>query len=230
MSLQQLPTASFTLPQETADQLRAFLMGHPLFGGAPACCGNGATLGGLVDVRTAAPRLHLLPSPPWSDPELRFLVRPEVADRLRQASDVLPEDVRLGFWEGLRPVSIQRRLWATGLTFMQEAHPHLTLAEMELALEPFVARPDGVTPPHSTGSAVDVAAVDVFGRVMNPAEAFGRLGGTVVAQALAATGLARYEPEWWHWSYGDEEWARAFDCQPLQFTAPLEFDGPGGGI
>lgn len=218
-----------TIPAETAEDLRAFLLGHPVFNGAADGCMRSVPAG-LMDVREAAPRLLILPAPPWSHPELRFRVRTEVAERLRAAIDVLPDDIRLGFWEGLRPISIQRRLWTTGLTFMQEAHPELSLAQLELALEPFVARPEGAAPPHSTGSAVDVAAVDVFGRVMNPADAFGRLGNGVVARALTATGMARYEPEWWHWSYGDEEWARAYDCQPLAFAGAPEFDGPGGGI
>jgi D-alanyl-D-alanine dipeptidase len=171
-----------------------------------------------------------LPAPPWSHAELRFMVRPEVAERLAQAAGVLPEDVRLGFWEGLRPIAVQQTLWETGLVFMHRNHPNLALGELELALEPFIARPDGITPPHSTGSAVDVAALDVFRRVLSPGDPWGRIGSESLARALADTGMARYDPEWWHWSYGDHEWARAYDCKPLDFIATQEFDGPGGGI
>ena len=48
--------------------------------------------------------------------------------------------------------------------------------------------------------------------------------------ALSAAGMANYEPEWWHWSFGDEEWARVYDCAPLSFAATTEFAGPGDGI
>jgi D-alanyl-D-alanine dipeptidase len=51
-----------------------------------------------------------------------------------------------------------------------------------------------------------------------------------LARVLRETGLAHYDPEWWHWSYGDEEWARAYDCAPLAFSASPAFDGPGSGI
>src|SRR4051794_32759046 len=79
--------------------------------------------GGLVDVRAVAPGLVLLPAPRWSEPELRFLARPEVAERLAQAAALLPTDVRLGFWEGLRPLAVQRLLWESGLAFLQRTYP-----------------------------------------------------------------------------------------------------------
>ena len=185
---------------------------------------------GLVDVRRTAPGVVLLPAPAWSEPELQFLVRPEVAERLRSAAAVLPSDVRLGFWEGLRPLEVQRSLWETALAFLRSARPQAPASELELEVERYVARPDGIAPPHSTGSAVDVAAVNAFGQVLNPNDAWGKLGNEVLARALREAGLANYTPEWWHWSYGDEEWARAYDCAPLSFASVPQFDGPGGGI
>lgn len=181
-------------------------------------------------MRRAAPGIVVLPAPAWSEPELRFLVRPEMAARLREAAEVLPSDVRLGFWEGLRPREVQRSLWDTALVFLRTSHPEVASSDLELEAERYVARPDGIAPPHSTGSAVDVAAVNAFGQVLNPNDAWGKLGTEVLARALRETGLANYEPEWWHWSYGDEEWARAYDCAPLSFASVSPFDGPGGGI
>jgi D-alanyl-D-alanine dipeptidase len=220
------PLAAAT-PAETAEHLRAYLMSA-----APACrpAPRPGGCGELVDVRQLVPGIVALPAPPWSDAELRFMVRPEMAERLRRATAVLPSDIRLGFWEGLRPLSVQRSLWSTGLQFLRTNYPDLSGCELELALEPFVARPDGVTPPHSTGSAVDVAAVDAWGRVLHPGDAFGKLGTDALGRALRQAGLASYDAEWWHWSYGDEEWARAYDCAPLAFAPAAEFDGPGGGI
>jgi zinc D-Ala-D-Ala dipeptidase len=217
-----------------AEQLRAYLMDAP-----PACLAEWTEKRcrqvvpvpqGLVDIRSAAPEVMVLPAPAWSDPELRHLVRPEVAERLRQAAGVLPSDVRLGFWEGLRPVAIQRMLWETGLSFLRTSYPHSTGQELEGMLEHYVARPDGKRPPHSTGTAVDVAAVDAFGQVLNPNDPWGKLGTRILAQALRETGLANYEPEWWHWSYGDEEWARAYDCAPLSLDPEPLLDSPGEGI
>ena len=221
-----------------ADQLRAHLMRMPAAASARGprleSAGRAVTripvvTEGLLDVRRAVPSLLILPAPCWSDPELRFFVRPDLAARLRQATEVLPSDVRLGFWEGLRPLPIQKALWDTGLEFLRTTQPELDRAGLEAALERLIARPHGA-PPHSTGSAVDVAPVDAFGRPLGPADAWGRLAVRAVARALSSAGLANYEPEWWHWSYGDEEWARAYDCAPLESSSAPEFDGPGGGI
>jgi len=209
-----------------AERLRAFLAG----GCVADECARVQLPSGLVDVRHAAPAVVVLPAPAWSDPAARLLVRPEVADRLQQAALRLPEDVRLGLWEGLRPVPVQRRLWRDGLAYLRESHPELADAELERLLELFVARPDGARPPHSTGSAVDIAPVNAFGQALQPGDAWGRVALEVVSAALRESGLANYAPEWWHWSYGDEEWARVFDCRPLPFAVTPEFDGPGGGI
>jgi len=209
-----------------AARLRAHLLGR--CGERWSCVAEAPA--GLVDVRTAAPRLVLLEAPPWSAGALRFLVRPEVAERLARAAEGLPDGFRLGFWEGLRPLAIQRALWREGLAFLVRECPHGPPAELEGELEHYVARPDGHAPPHSTGSAVDVAPVDAFGRVLGPVDAWGGLAVRTLAEALTTAGLVNYPCEWWHWSYGDAEWARANDCAPLEFSAAPVFDGPGGGI
>src|SRR4051812_16049610 len=110
MSMQAVvPTGTFAPRShaEAAEQLRAHLMAL-----APACPGRRPSPrrgpaptvmpAGLVDIRREAPELVALPAPTWSEPELRFLVRPEMAARLGAAARALPSDLRLGFWEGLR--------------------------------------------------------------------------------------------------------------------------------
>ncbi len=231
--------------ETTADCLRAFFMSGtalhpgpvaelaPRSGNCPTFPRNGCLASvpcGLVDVRDLAATLVQLPAPPWSEPELRFRVRPEVASRLARAAEMLPSDIRIGFWEGLRPLYVQQALWETGFDYLRRTHPELTVDALESVLEQFVARPSGAVPPHSTGSAVDLAPVNAFGQVLSPTDAWGRLANETLARALNAAGLANYTPEWWHWSYGDEEWARAYDCAPMAFATAPEFDGPGGGI
>lgn len=231
--------------ETTADCLRAFFMsgtvlqpnavGEPQSPGivCPAFPRRGAAAAvpcGLVDVREVAPSLVRLPAPPWSEPELRFRVRPEVATRLARAAEMLPSDVRIGYWEGLRPLYVQQALWETGFAYLRQVHPELTVDMLETVLEQFVARPSHGVPPHSAGSAVDLAPVNAFGQVLAPTDAWGRLANETLGRALSAVGLANYTPEWWHWSYGDDEWARAYDCAPMAFATAPEFDGPGGGI
>src|SRR3569623_85952 len=111
----------------TADLLRAYLMSGPGEARrpeAPLSAAEAETIpAGLVDIRGLAPAVFTLAPPPWSHTEQRFLVRPEVAERLRRTTEVLPSDLRLGFWEGLRPVTVQRRLWESSLRFLKARHP-----------------------------------------------------------------------------------------------------------
>ncbi len=216
-----------------AESLRAHLMAAAPCVAPSLRAGAGRLPVGLVDVREAAPGLRVLPAPVWSHPELRFLVRPEVAERLARATAALPENLRLGYWEGLRPISVQRSLWESGMSYLRAAHPQLGPADLETVLEKLVARPGVGVPPHSTGSAVDLAPVDVYGRVLGPTDSWGRMATELTAQALHEAGLANYQPEWWHWSYGDAEWALTYDCAPLPFAAAPALDearGAGDGI
>jgi D-alanyl-D-alanine dipeptidase len=150
-----------------ADRLRAHLM---------SCAGTRTPEAlsvppGLVDIRQAAPGLVVLDAPPWSHPELRFRVRPELAERLHRAAEMLPSDLRIGYWEGLRPLAVQRSLWERGIAYLRGLNPDAGGADLELELERYVARPEGGVPPHSTGGAVDLAPVDPFGRVLTPEDA-----------------------------------------------------------
>ncbi len=183
----------------------------------------------LVDIRETAPSVRPLLPPVWCHPTARFLVQPELARRLETAAGQLPDDLRLGFWEGWRPLAVQKQLWDDGVAALRLWHPELSPSERDELLGLLVANPAGV-PPHSTGSAVDVTPIDVFGRALPPTDAWGAAAQVVFHRTLAATGLVNYTPEWWHWSYGDEEWARANDCAPLPFAAAPEFEGPGSGI
>lgn len=219
-------TSGLTAPLPTASELRRFYMdGGPRW----ADMAHRPAPVELVDIRAIA-RIVLLDAPKWSHPELRFMVRPEVATRLARAAESLPGDLRIGFWEGYRPLTVQRALWDEGLSYLRRRHPQAALQELEAALSEMVARPGAVPPPHSTGSAIDIAPIDGFGRILTPDDAWGRMGYDIMAGHLRASGLAGYALEWWHWSYGDHEWAREFDSAPLPFAARPEYDGPGGGI
>jgi D-alanyl-D-alanine dipeptidase len=185
---------------------------------------------GLVDVRTVCERLVILDAPAWNRWDTRFLVIPAVASRLREAARGLPENLRLGFWEGYRPISVQRSLWRKGLDWLRELLPDEHEAALELRLQAWIAHPEGDSPPHSTGTAVDVAPVDAYGRVLGTGDPWGALAVGLMARSLSEAGLVNYSPEWWHWSYGDRVWAEAYDCAPLLLPGAPEFAGPGDGI
>jgi len=91
----------------------------------------------------------------------------------------------------------------------------------------FVA-PLYITPPHSTGGAVDLSIIDPDGKKLDMGTKMGvdygldktRTDSTVISRAarknrqilirvMTAAGFVNYPTEWWHWSYGDQYWAAA---------------------
>ena len=43
----------------------------------------------------------------------------------------------------------------------------------------------------------------------------------LLANSMMRSGFARYSPEWWHWSYGDDVWAAAMGTSAL-YRQPLK--------
>ncbi|HEX8552298.1 MAG TPA: hypothetical protein VF681_12180 [Abditibacteriaceae bacterium] len=203
--LYEIPTEAAHFERE-ASQLRATLMSlapasRPRLWDKPGGVCDAPS--GLVDVRHVAPGVRILSSPPWSAPVERHWVHSGVAMRLELAAHALPCGRFLGFWEGFRPLSIQRSLWHTGLELVSELYPTLSTEQLENLLETYIARP---TPdaPHTRGRAVDVAILDEEGRVRDDREHL-----RLLSQALTESGLSNYEPEWWHWSLKEAAGIRA---------------------
>ena len=157
----------------------------------------------LTDIRQIAPQIAILDAPVWSSSKQRFQVRPEVAIRLERAARQLPSPWTLGFWEGFRPLNVQRNLWETGLLLLQESHPYLNQTQLQNVLETYVARPTA-NAPHSSGSAVDVAVINRAGQILDATTAEGRSGLAAMSNAMKSAGLSNYEPEWWHWSHDED--------------------------
>ena len=123
-----------------------------------------------------------------------------MATRLERAARQLPSPLTLGFWEGFRPLNVQRNLWETGFSLLQESHPYLHQPQLEDVLETYVARPTAGAP-HSSGSAVDVVVINRAGQILDATTAEGRSGLAAMSNAMKSAGLSNYEPEWWHWSH-----------------------------
>ena len=123
-----------------------------------------------------------------------------------------------------------------------------TLAEQQALIDhyrapsEFVAStsPDAMRPPHTTGAAVDLtlswhgdplaigtdydsfepeAALEAF--ESGPDNVIRRLR-RLLGITMMWAGFARYSPEWWHWSYGDDVWAAQKRCRTLYEVVELE--------
>jgi zinc D-Ala-D-Ala dipeptidase len=157
---------------------------------------------------------------------LYALVRTEVAERLLMAQQALPSGFNLCLEEGLRAMSVQKKIFDDYLCSLRKRHSGCSERTLQELACMYAAKPEGI-PPHSTGGAVDVTLVSDkdeeydFGsnsdetplenstrnftrcRTISPGAKENRL---LLAQAMSRAGFVNYPAEWWHWSYGDQYW------------------------
>ena len=128
---------------------------------------------------------------------------------------------KLQVFYGYRSPEIQRNSFqkiAASLGFSNT----LTSEQFEI-IHRFVAVPDVAG--HPTGGAVDVTLIDASGTPLNmgtPPHAFEKdsysfspyiarnewMNRQILRAAMMSAGFAPFDGEWWHFSYGDREWAK----------------------
>jgi D-alanyl-D-alanine dipeptidase len=178
----------------------------------------------LVDFREHCPKLLL------DRPRFRYrrehLVRLGVAQRLREATENLPEPFRISIIEGWRAPLIQKRMYLAVWNTSIERHPEWTDAVRRRFVNRWTAPIHGkVPPPHTTGAAIDVVLTDPEGEPMDLSSPFeptdircfvtdspglsntALLHRQILKKALEDAGLTNYPSEYWHYSYGDQGWA-----------------------
>lgn len=155
-----------------------------------------------------------------------IFVRSGVLGRLKRAQSWLDEfhaGVKLAVFYGWRDPEIQRESFEK----IRRGH-NLEGDDSPEALEIIhrsIAVPDVAG--HPTGAAVDITLVDAFGKVVGmgtaphdfskdsyvgspfiSAEAWKQRH--VLRSAMLSAGFAPFDGEWWHFSYGDREWANYY--------------------
>lgn len=166
-------------------------------------------------------RLHAVGHPP-----ARTLLRAGVCERLSVASAALPDAFGLVVVDGWRTRDFQREL----VSYYSTGHDPVGAGFVSSADDPDFA------PPHVTGGAVDLtishngiplalgsdfdeftpaAATDWYEKRAEPAPdaVLIRDLRRIFGHAMLEAGFAPYRQEWWHWSYGDQIWARFYGLQ-----------------
>ncbi|MBI3298455.1 MAG: M15 family metallopeptidase [Elusimicrobia bacterium] len=183
--------------------MKRFLAAALLFS---ACALSPAGKDPLVDVRTVVPDAVLdvryatadnfLKKPVY--PYAAVYLRRSAARRLKAAADVLrPQGYRLKLFDGYRPLSVQRQMWA-------------------LVPDPrFVADPAKGSM-HNRGVAVDLTLVDRDGKELEMPSAYddftprafhdradaapaAAANAKLLRAAMEAAGLKALATEWWHY-------------------------------
>ncbi len=170
----------------------------------------------------------------------KIYVRQTVADYLGRAASGLaattPElDLQVVY--GYRALSIQRKLFETHAAVLARQQPGLTNEELRAATHREIAVPEVAG--HPSGAAVDIQLVESkskrplhFGTriwefrresyTFAPCSPMARQNRDLLRSVMLEAGFAPFDGEWWHFSYGDKEWARYYN-KPNALYGQVEF-------
>ncbi|MGH3719263.1 MAG: M15 family metallopeptidase [Pseudonocardiaceae bacterium] len=184
-----------------------------------------------------------VPSRLLLDPRLvrPHLARRSVAGALRQAAELLPDDVQLLVVEAYRSPARQQQLWSATREKIAGTHPLATSSEVDRLTRLVVARPSSAGGGHQTGAAVDITLADAAGTELWMGTGVGEFTAATPARAkvidavgcrrrlltrcLTEVGFINYPAEWWHFSMGDRLWA-AYGRRPEARFGPLTVGEP----
>ena len=164
----------------------------------------------------------------WPGTSPTTWLRTSVADRLDEVAALLPARFSLAIYDGWRSIETIRSLYA---------HYYFPGSTLEPG---YLAAPDtDAVPPHRTGAAVDLTLTfdghplslgtpfDEFSpraHLWSLADAPGTPTARVAARlrrllhaSMAALDFEPFAEEWWHYSWGDTDWATARDWSGAVF-------------
>jgi zinc D-Ala-D-Ala dipeptidase len=158
-------------------------------------------------------------------------VRRGVAERLREATLVLPAGLSLLIWDGWRPLALQQALYLSLGSKIGES-TGLQGVELARAVSRYVSKPSddpNCPSPHLTGGAVDLTLAaadgdaldmggdfdefdvrtrtDYYERVqLSRGEKHVRDRRRLLCHVMREVGFSNYSEEWWHFDLGNQFW------------------------
>ena len=187
---------------------------------------------------TGEPLVRLSPEPGlvFGPPLPYAWLRQGTLARLRRAVQALrAEDpiATLQLLYAYRSLSAQREGFAASRARAAQAHPDWTAEALDEEAHLFAALPEVAG--HPTGGAVDVTIlrhgqpldmgtgyadwasplIFTYAEGLTPAQQENR---ALLRRAMVTAGFAPFNGEWWHFSYGDREWALVWDAPAALYT------------
>lgn len=193
----------------------------------------------LVNVRRYSPSIVAI----YDKPDMKvytgdtILVRDSVAKRLAAVNKSLltTNGASLKIVYGYRHPDVQKHYFYNRKAELRKENPNISETELVRLTHNFVAVPSVAG--HPTGGAVDVTIVDKSGKELD-------LGSTIadyinpeiirtfanitekqlqnritLHDAMVSQGFAPFYGEWWHFSYGDREWAAFYNREAALYGA-----------
>lgn len=195
----------------------------------------GASSEALVDVRSYDPSIstHYIKKDMLAYTGDAMFVRKTLAEKLARVNARLTErGYRLEIAYGYRHPEVQRAYFAARREVVRADNPQLSDAELDRMTHGFVAIPEVAG--HPAGAAVDLTVVDSEGIDLNmgmkiadytdPEHILTYSSDISDEQAknrkllhdlMVEEEFAPFYGEWWHFSYGDREWAAFYNKKAL---------------
>jgi len=180
----------------------------------------------LVDIKKYCPGIKINLGRDRMKIEKTAYLRRTVAEMLRIAQKNLPKGMNFIINDAWRPQYIQAEIYFNFIKRFQKMHPKWTRGRIIKEVEEYVADWKGVASSgHMSGGAVDIRVVDRRGHKI-PMKKRGltyqqnalsdqkllptyiQKNREIMFSALRGSGLSNYPKEYWHWSYGDYQWAK----------------------
>jgi D-alanyl-D-alanine dipeptidase len=162
-------------------------------------------------------------------------LRSGVIERLRKVKSLLQENHEnwnIKIWDGYRPLKLQKILYDEYFHELKDKHPDWGEEKIHENVIIFICPPshDPLVPsPHNTGGAVDLTLVDAAGEEIDMGTKFDEFNEKaftdhfkdsedekelmfhknrmLMKELLEKVGFKNYEEEWWHFNYGNPQWA-----------------------
>ena len=160
-------------------------------------------------------------------------LRKTVYELLLKAQSNLPDGYHLRIWDAWRPLSLQKELYETYRldlirTFNLSSLSH---KEQEAFISKYIAIPSenpDCPPAHTTGGAIDLTLIDEVGNELEMGTDFDdfsekaatdyfekeEYNGSIIQKnrrilydAMTKAGFTNLPSEWWHYDYGNRNWA-----------------------
>lgn len=190
-------------------------------------------------------------------PEMKL--RSGIEEKLQEALKILrskseQKNWNFKIWDAFRTLKTQQLLYDDYWQKLEKKHSKWNKLQLKEATEEFVAFPsyDPLNPaPHNTGAAVDLTLVDDEGRELAMGTTFDEFNDKahtlyfaektdkksaefhknrmILKEVLEEVGFVNYKNEWWHFSYGDQAWARTHGHEHAIY-ASMELNPRGSDI
>jgi len=175
-------------------------------------------------------------------PQVIPFLRQQVAERLVQAQNRLPQGYRLLVLDGLQAPSSIHEQWDAHYKKLEYEHPFWP-ARLLHQMTNHYFHPHNHTVPHAhtTGGAVDIVLTNAEGTLFDlvPPLSDWNLGHTrskkvpigaqhrrrLLLEVMTGAGFSNFPHEYWHYSYGDAGWASRSGHKTCFYGAINEIEG-----